>query len=736
MDPFAPDIGPATAGSGDVVQYQQQREGEAHLPETQDEAEAKGPDEVWTFWNNNIKAALIGERRWRTEADDCEKLYFGEDSDPGASGADDGKSNRITDKQALIHGNIDVLKPMLYSETPAPIVRRRFRGDGKTDETDLMAAEIGQRLAQYIIDTECFDDCMESVRDDWLIAGRGVARAFYSAEFATDQMGAQVKTRERVYAGHSDWRQAVFPPTKSYRTLPWMALENDLTRTQFVQRFGQEAADKTSFDHMGLAMSDNAKREDDQDVNDRLRQENETNQRSESVFDTCKVFEIWVKETGKVLWWSPSYKDGLLDEIDDPLGLEGFWPMPRPITATTKGESLNPRPDIKYYERRAKEIDEASNKLKTILEVVSISGLFPGSMADEVKKVLQGENIMVPVQDWIALMEKGGTSNIVQWLPLDAIIGAMQALIALREQAKQAMFEASGVSDIMRAQGDPSETATAQSLKGRYSGLRLRGKQRTMAYYARDMLRILVELALEHFDLETIAQITGLGLPLTEAERQGMQMQAQMAMQQYQQQMAQFQQLQQAAQALQAQGIQIPNMPQPPEEPDIPRIPQTSYELVHARLRDDFLRKITLTVETDSTILADEQEDKEARVEFLAAFTNMVTQLMPLVGTGQFDLKTIKEMLLFGLRGFPKSRTLESLIAELPEESQQEPPEDAAVTVAKIKGEVDKMLAEMDMQNHEADRQHEMRMKGVEVVQGAAEMAAEGAEPPQTGQGA
>ena len=99
--------------------------------------------------------------RFRTEAIHCERLYFGEDTDAGPASSTNAKGlDKISEETALIHGNIDVLKPMLFSETPQPVVRRRWRGDGRFDETDAMAAEAAQRLATYMLDTEDFDGAM------------------------------------------------------------------------------------------------------------------------------------------------------------------------------------------------------------------------------------------------------------------------------------------------------------------------------------------------------------------------------------------------------------------------------------------------------------------------------------------------------------------------------------------------------------------------------------------------
>lgn len=711
----------------EIVPYQTVRELDAgRVPESDAEAEHEGPDGNWKFWQEQISTALIHERRWRSEALDCERLYFGEDEDPGVEGAEDvGDRNRVTDKVALIHANVDTLKPLLFSETPQPVVRRRFRGDGGQDETDLMAAEAVQRLASYMLDTEDFDGAMVGVRDDWLIAGRGAARVYYKADFANAtvvdpatglEVTVEVKADERVCPRYVEWRRLVLAPSHSWDQMPWLAFEVPMTRSKIEARFGPEIAARFAYNQRGLAGSSRAISDEDRTRNDITGTHDETGEPAISPFDGAIVWEIWNKDSGRVIWWSPSYKDGILDKEDDPLQLEKFYPMPRPLLATTKGEQMTPRPDIKYYERRAREIDIATEKMRDILDVISVSGMFPGEMKDEVQQLLSGKSRMIPVSAWLRLMEKGGTANLIQWLPLQAMVQAIQALVTLREQSKQAMFEASGVSDIMRAQGDARETATAQSIKGKYAGLRLTDRQRRIAVYARDLLRLMIEVAVEQFDTDRLADITGLDLPKTEAERQ--------AMTALQEQMRQeYAQVAQAHQMATEAGLPVPPLHPPPEEQ---HIPGTSWELVHARLRSDIGRKITITIETDSTVLSDEQSDKELRVEFIASFSMFVERLAPLLMSGQFDMKIVKELLMFGIRGFPKARTLEGLIMQLPDEAPQKdggPP--VPVIVAQIRAEVDQMKEQMRAAENEKDRQHEMRMKGVDLVADSAKMGAD-----------
>lgn len=700
------------------------------IPESPEEAEALGPDEDWQFWQRQIEAGMAAEKRWRHEATEAEDAYFGPDKDPDAEG-ERGK-NKVDDLTGLIHANIDVLKPLMFSETPVPVVRRRFRGDGRASETDLMAAEIGQRAAEYLLDTEPFQEMVEAARDDWLIAGRGFARVVYKADFDEVETVAEdgtviveeIKTSERVCPRHVDWRRFLTAPGHTWDTMPWIAFEVDMTRVKIEQRFGKDVAAEFSFPKGGLIDGGNASQED----TGGFQSDTDTGPRLPNPFDTAPVWEIWNKETGRVIWWSECYKAGILDKTEDPLMLECFYPGPKPLLATTKGRSLTPRPDVKYYMRRAKEVELATQKMREILDTISVSGVYPGGMKDQIEKLLDGKSKLIGVESWIALMEKGGVRGIIDWLPLEPMITALQALQALREQAKAAMFETSGVSDIMRAQGDPRETASAQNLKGRYAGMRLSERQRKTAEFARDLLRIMFEVAVEHFDLEFWADMTGLDLPMTRAEREQIAMHAQMNEQAYAQAMQGYQ----AIKAMAAQGGLPDPGPPPPEPPKI-EVPETSFEEVLDRLRSDYGRKITLTIETDSTILADEEEDKSARVEFLSAFANLAQTLMPIAMQGQFDLKVIKELLMFGVRAFPKARTLEMMINDIPDDVDVTPPEDPSVQVAKIKAEVDKMIAEMDMADKERDRQHESRMKGADFLKDAAQIAGQAPQAQQQG---
>ena len=702
-------------GGGDAVEYAEPTD-DSEIEEYED-AEPKGPSERWTHWQTEVKASLTAEDRWRKEGVEAEKSYFGDDEKDYMS-SDYQKDEHKTN---IIHANIEVLKPLVYSETPDPIVRRRFADGGDNDPTDRIAAMVAQRLGVFMVDTSNFDRAMELARDDWLVPGRGLARVFYEAEFSNqpviDQASGQpvvdsetgqpfmqeVKSSEEVVIRHWPWQRCLFSASNSWDEVRWVGFEHPMTKMKVKKRFGEEIADATDYPINGLkgtstlSSSEKTGWEPDSD---------EETSRSPSVtaHDQCIVLEIWSKESGKVIWWSPHYREDVMDEIDDPLNLDNFFNFPMPLLATSKAGMLTPRPDTAYYRQRAEEIDIATRKLRSILNAISVSGAYPGAMSEEIKKLLKGDNIMVAIQEWVAYLEKGGTTGIIQWIPIEQFIKAAQALHAMREQAKQQLYEISGISDIVRGQSDPNETLGAQQIKGNYANLRLRDKQQKMGRFARDAIAIMVEVAVEHFDTQTIADIVNIKLPMTDMELQALVQQVDLVKQQY---------------AMQAQVAQAMKQP-PPPEPNIPFFERTSWERVHGLLRDDMQRKFTLNIETDATILGDQEEDKKQRVEFLQAFSAMAESLFPMAQSGVVEMKVIKELMLFAVRGFPKSRTLEGMLESLPEKYEQKPKEDPSVTVAKIKSETDKMIKAMEIQNDASlalgEQSHDMRMKGAEII--------------------
>lgn len=714
---------------GDLVSYNDDPENSSEAPD---------PDQEWCYWDKVIRAAYVHEETFRREAKACEREYFGRSE----ALMDEGMVHQDTDTN-ILKATIDTLKPLIYSDDPDPIVRRRFGGDNSdNDPTERVAGIVCQRLAQYMIETSGFREAMELARDDRLVPGRATVRVAYEAEwgqktsvvrglYGTTTLTQTVKTGERVVVLHNPWQRFLMGPASTWREVPWVAYEMTRTKQQIAKRFSPEIAEEMDYPINGLKDQDATSARDGSPI---WKAETGTQDGSgddePSVHDQCVVYEIWERATKQVIWWSPNYKRSVLDKIDDPLEIDGFFSCPKPMLATTIAGKMTPRPDPVYYRARIKEIDDATRRLRKMMDQIILKGFFPGSEESRLKTLFSSEtDLMVPVEEWAAFMDKGGAQNLVQWLPIDMVIQAAQALISMREQAKNGLYEISGISDIVRGQTDPNETASAQNLKSNYASVRLRSRQGEMNRFARDTIQIMVDVAFQLFDTATIADIVNYKMFMTEADLAQMNTMVDQAKQQH---------------AMMAMAAQQAGQPAPPP-PKFPKYEQTSWERVHEVLRSDLNRKYSLQIETDATILADQEQDKKNRIEFLSALNGMLQQMVPAVKMGVMKVDMLKELMLFGVRGFPNSLPLEGLIEAMPDDFQQDqgpnPELVKAEMEAKLKAHItqlqeatDKFIAQLDSQTkltmQEREHQHEKVLEGAAIV---ADAARAGAAPVQQG---
>jgi len=86
----------------------------------------------------------------------------------------------------------------------------------------------------------------------------------------------------------------------------------------------------------------------------------------------------------------------------------------------------------------------------------------------------------------------------------------LRELYAQREQTKQAIYEVTGISDIIRGQGAASETATAQQIKTEWGSLRVKKMQNLIARQVRDLFVITSELMCKHFTAQGLQQASGM----------------------------------------------------------------------------------------------------------------------------------------------------------------------------------------------------------------------------------
>lgn len=591
----------------------------------------------------------------------------------------------------ILYSNTETLLPALYNNTPRPVVQRRFKDE---DPVGALAAKVTQRTLEYLIDANDqdhsdFDDAMKSATLEALLPGRGVTRIRYEAEVGETTVG-----EEEVCVEEVSWDRFLHGYAKTWAAVPWIAFEHFMTRAELSENFGRTLGAQVKLTINGG--DESTTYTEDGDTADHKPED------SEGV-KFAQVFEIWDKLTKKVLFISPGYLQGLVKEVDDPLGLNGFFPVPRPLGFLAKISSLVPGALYLMYEEQAKELNRVTVRINKIISALKVRGFYDSTLEGLDQLMLKDDNTLLPAQN-VASMLQGQTLEKAIWLfPIEKLIPVLQQLYIQREQVKQVIYEITGISDILRGSSVASETATAQNIKNQWGTLRLKRMQKEVMRYARGILRIMAELAVNKLSPETLAAMTGMKLPRA----------------------IEKQQAQQIAAVLQQQ-----QQPLPPQVQAVLAVP--SWEDVLALLQDDLQRNYRIDVETNSTVDAEATEDKENMGEFLNAIAQFMNGIAPMVESGTMPFDAAKSILLAVTRRYRFGTDVEDQIAGMQQPQPQQGPDPAALEkqqqdLTAQQQEIEKQSQALEQQTMQQQADLEMAKKefALEVKMAKKELAME-----------
>lgn len=639
--------------------------------------EARKQEELVQHWLEELRQARKREKQFRKEGKRLTALYE-------AGKKDEYQFN-------ILYSNTETLAPALYNSTPRPVVQRRFKDE---DPLGQLASRAGQRLLEYLLDDgmagySSFDELLKSATLEALVPGRGVTRFRYDAKIeqvrneqaaeAAEESGEVVDPDEdeeqegHVAAGREEvtyetvcgeevpWDRFLHGYAKKWKDVPWIAYEHFMTKEELEQNFGPMGA--------RVPVEQLSQEGADEDSPQSRNPESTSNQR------VAIVYEIWDKVTRTVLFITENYPTMSLKSVPDPLGLSGFFNCPRPLTFTPKISDLVPVPLYAQYEEQAKELNRVTVRINKIISALKVRGIYDATVQG-IEKVLEAEdNVLVPAENVAALQTQGGGAlEKALWLvPIDKLIAVLQQLYTQRQQVKQVIYEITGIADIMRGASVASETLGAQELKNQWGTLRLKRLQKEVARYARDCLRLMLEIAVTKLSEESLRSMTGLAFPTGEEKQQ-----AQMA-------------------AMQAQiaGMQVPQ-----DVAQAASIP--SWQDILGILQNDLERSYRIDIETNSTVDAEATEDKQDIAELLNAISQFLNGVAPLVQQGAMPFDVAQGMLLAIVRRFRFGPELEDQLKNM---KAPEPPPDPKVQAAEMKMQQDQQKHQLDMQKASMDLQ-------------------------------
>jgi hypothetical protein len=692
--------------------------------ETRKEAE-KDPRGVVSYWLAQEKLAEQDQAPWRRRARKVVRRYRDERPD----------AQRSRSKFNILWANIRVLKPTLYARTPKPDIAPRFID--QDEGVVRLAAQILERTLTYLCDRHDIDSVLRSVVEDRLLPGAGFARVKYEPTYgepepdpdaAAPEEGKEPVTyrpvkSETVRWVYAFWEDVAWGPSRRWEEAPWLRFRSYMTRDELVERFGAELGKKVTLDYTPKGAEG-------------------TKDAPADVFKKATVHEYWEKATGKVVFIAPSYQEGPLDTVEDPLELDGFWPCPKPLLATTTNDKMVPVPDFVQYQDQADALDIIEGRIDKLTRALRVAGVYAASEKATLDRLLtdEGDNRLIPVEDWAMFaQQKGGLEGTILWLPIKDIAAVLDSLYQQHALAKERLYEITGLSDIMRGQTAASETATAQQLKSQYGTISVADAQKDVARFARDMFRLAGQVAGKQFDPKTLSAITG--LPELPAELPAPTAPMPMALPGPPQIAPASPSAGPAPQgpapALAAQPGAGASPTAPPQgaTPPVPSRPdpmaeyqkamaawqanqaerarkQQEFATACALLKDDVLRCYRIDIEADSTIAPDEQAEKQARTEFVTALGTLITQSAPLVqAMPKEGGALVSEALKFVTHGFRAGRPLQEAIDRFAEALDDLPPAQPKADPEVARIEADAMAKQKQLELDDAHRQRELAAK-------------------------
>ena len=636
-----------------------------------DEEKAKALRERGQRWMERIRASEKREKDWMDDAKAAEKAYTNDASK-------DSKGEGALYDFNILHSNVETIVPAIYNSTPVPDVRSRNiiakpdlpppppQQPGQQPDPRIMQAyqqaqeqaqqaeaqtkaarDFGTMIERAItvqIDDNKLDTEVESCAQDAFLAGRGIVRLRFYADFddgekelpavvaekltedeprpapAQDAYVAGGPSNERICFEAVSWRDYRRGPAKRWDERPWEAFRHSMSK---------ESIDDVKDADLYKAQAAEEP-EEDKDGGD------------------FTVWEIWDRKERQVEFVREC--DGaILKQQPDPLELTNFFPSAKPVQPISLTGKLTPVCPFSIYRKLADELDLCTRRINAIMRGLKVRGAVVGQAEDILKLATAGDNELVALENLEGLAQTGGIEKAILWWPIEQAITVLKELYVQREQTKQAIYELTGISDIVRGASNAQETATAQQIKTQWGSLRIQKMQRLIQRLVRDLFMMSAEIITTKFSPQTLQAMT---------------------------------------------GIQI-----------TPELQQLMSQKVLAFYRVD--------VESDSTVKADTTRIRSEMGEFMQGTANYFKVMAPLVQSSQEAAGPVARIYSAFAQNYNIGKQAEDALDELikgAEDAAKQPPKPNPEQEAiQAKAQADQAKAQSDMQAKQIDAQIKMQ---------------------------
>lgn len=616
------------------------------------------PNGWYRRWSAEFSAAKKTFARWHKEGDRVVRRFL----DDRRGDLYDFAEN--TTRLNLFHSNITTLMSMLYGRIPKVEVDRRFAD--ADDDTARVAGEILSRMLNTDIEeagedvASVFRNCLQ----DRLLPGLGTARVKYEFEQGKRTKEAIMKDgvemapaveeeyvkNEWVDIIYTFWKDVLWSPCRTYGELRWKAFRNYMTREQVKERFKltDQQLDQINFSTKSpLKVS----RYDNDD----------------SANPQAEIWEIWDKIRRKVFYYTEGFEQ-ILEQQDDPLELEGFWPDPPPMIANLTTTKYLPRSDFALAQDLYNEIDELETRITWLTRACKAVGVYDKTQKGVERMLSEGvENDLIPVDNWAMFAEKNGIAGVVNWMPLADIVNAVDVLTQKQNEKIQKLYQVTGMNDIMRGAataGTERISATQRQLEANYGSIRIEALQNEFSRWVSDLQSLKAEIIAKHFEPYCIIQ-----------------------------------------------------------QSNIMATPDAQYaEAAIQLIKNPASSRWRITVRPETLAIADYAQLKQERTEYIMGLSQFLQSAAPMLEQFPQGLPFLMKLMKWGMTGFRGSNEIEGVVDQaITAVEKTPPPEKPDPAAEKAKMEMQKMQMEMQMEQQkqaaETQRDRETHQADMQLEQ-------------------
>lgn len=594
------------------------------------------------FWLKWIPAAKKAAKRHWADARAAYKEY--EYDAEGDAGRDD-PNKPATTRYSIYWASCKTLEPAYYAKTPELNTRKMFGIDDDLANTMALCVD---RLGQYFLSNSEFDAVMSATVLDFIHADKCTAQVLYEGEEervdlieqqdpmtgemllfepTLDQGNQPIPFQgepERDEAGPfvmraipdtQNIKPAVLPYYEVLHT-PEAKMESEivdkaiyfcLDYSEAVERFGEDKLKGVNW-----------KTSKTYDVDDGEKDRNDI------PGNFLDGWECYSKRTKRTYWVCEDYKDDFLDVKDDPYDLAGFFPCTPFVISSKPSKSLYPTPAYVHVESLIKRLHKMQGRIYTLVDAIRRRAIVDGSCPEVISAIEGlGDNEFITIQNLQHILEKGGLQNLIHWVPVQELVQALPELSNLQVQFENQFNQWFGIPDILRGYSDATQPMGATRIQNQAAHDRFKKDKMRVQALARDLLELMIDMALRLFAPEKLQQVCGFGYMAQEHQ-------------------------------------------------------QRFYDATET-LKNDTMRMVRIDIETDSTSFADEQAKATQNATIASTITQGLQSIAQIGATTPAFVAPIARTLIAYLETVPGGKQFQDQVKgavnQMVEAANQPPPE-------------------------------------------------------------